>query len=421
MRLHRSTPATALAVALVATLAACGSTTPGEDPPQDGEAAATTLTVWHYYSVDGQTEALDRLGDLFTDSHPGVTVENVYVPIDQLTAKLVSAAGTGTGPDVVVYGAASTYTLAEAGAIEPMNDWWESFADKDQFPEGVIQRIDDDIYGVQGFVNLLGLWYNQDILTEIGVEPPTTIDELEDAMAKAVAAGRQGITLTGISGLESQWQGFPWFTSHGFWYGDAQAEPMAETFEMLQRWTGNGWLSKEASVWDQTVPFQTFAAGNVAFAENGNWQITSAANDADFTYGVVPLPISSDGGVLLGGEAQNIGAFSPNKDLARAYLEETFFSVEGELILLDSFGSIPGRADVVGDSAIGDDPILRVFAEIVQTQGRPSPSPEVPSANVQEVETLVGQFWSRAIAGSGNPQQLADDLLEQLRPLLQDS
>ena len=161
MRLHRSTPATALAVAIVATLAACGSTAPGEDPPTDGEVTETTLTVWHYYSVDGQTEALDRLGDLFADSHPGVTVENVYVPIEQLTPKLVSAAGTGTGPDVVVYGAASTYTLAEAGAIEPMNDWWESFADKDQFPEGVIQTVGDDVFGVQGFVNLLGLWYNQ--------------------------------------------------------------------------------------------------------------------------------------------------------------------------------------------------------------------------------------------------------------------
>ncbi len=39
--------------------------------------------------------------------------------------------------------------------------------------------------GVQGFVNLIGLWYNKDILDELGIQPPTTFDELEADMAKA--------------------------------------------------------------------------------------------------------------------------------------------------------------------------------------------------------------------------------------------
>ena len=69
---------------------------------------------------------------------------------------------------------------------------------------------------------------------------PTTIDEMEADMAKAVAAGKQGMTLTGKPGLESQWQGFPWFTSHGFSYGDPQAEPMADTYSMLQDWVAQG-------------------------------------------------------------------------------------------------------------------------------------------------------------------------------------
>jgi ABC-type glycerol-3-phosphate transport system substrate-binding protein len=418
----RRTPtlvATCIAAVTTLGLAACGSSAPGDEeaPAEGGD--AQTLTVWHYYSVDGQVEGLERMADLFEGAHPGVTVEHVYVPIDQLTSKLVTAAGSGSGPDVVVYGAGSTYTLAEAGAITPMNDWWDGYADKDMFPEGVIQRVGDDILGVQGFVNLLGLWYNQDILDQVGIEPPTTMDELEVAMATVKDAGMEGITLTGISGFESQWQGFPWFTSHGFSYGDAQVAPMADTFAMLQDWTAKGYLSKEASVWDQTIPFQRFTAGGVAFAENGNWQITSAKNDADFAYGVVPLPLSSDGGVLLGGEAQNIGAFSANPELAKEYLEETFFSVEGELILLDAFGSIPARADVSSDPRIKDDPILSVFADIVQLQGRPSPSPDVPSAHVQEVELLVGQYWSSAVAGAGSPDALAEDLLAQLTPLLE--
>lgn len=385
---------------------------------EDSGGGPVTLTVWHYYNTDGQVATLEAMAESFTAEHPDVTVDYQYIPVEQMTTKAVTAAGAKTGPDVIVFGASGTYDLSQSGAIEPM-DWFEDFDGADQFPDGAMQRIDGTLFGVQGFVNLLGLWYNSDMLAELGIDaPPATIDELEEDMALAVAAGKEGITLTGKPGLESQWQGFPWFTSHGFDYADAQAEPMADTYTMLQDWVDAGYLSKEAATWDQTVPFQQFAAGSALFAVNGNWQI-AAAEEAAFEYGVAPLPITDKGGVLLGGEVQNIGAFSKHKDLAQEYLESTFFSTEGELELLKGFGAIPTRSDAASASEIGDDPILSVFAQIVQAQGRPSPSPAVPSANVNAVEGLVGDFWSKAIAEEGSPDQLADDLLTQLLPLLE--
>lgn len=377
-----------------------------------------TLTVWHYYNTDGQVATLEELADSFEAEHENVTVEFQYVPVDQMTTKAVTAAGAKTGPDVLVFGASGTYDLSQAGAIEPM-DWFEDFEDASQFPDGARQNIDGELFGVQGFVNLLGLWYNADLMAELGIEaPPTTMDELEEDLALAAEAGKQGITLTGKPGLESQWQGFPWFTSNGFSYGDPQPDGMADTFEMLQEWVDKKYLSPEATTWDQTVPFQQFTAGSALFAVNGNWQVT-AAQEAPFDYGVAPLPLSDTGGVLLGGEVQNVGAFSKNKELAQEFLQETFFSTDGELALLKGFGAIPTRADAASSSEISDDAILSVFADIVQKQGRPSPSPEVPSANVNAVETLVGDFWSKAIAGDGSPDELASQLLDQLRPLLE--
>ncbi len=395
------------AVAALA-LSACSS---------DAGESDITLTIWHYYNADGQVEGLEHMAEAFEAKHPDVKVEFSYVPVDQFTTKAVTAAGAGTGPDVLVFGASGTYSLAQAGAIAPMEDWWSGYADKDQFPDGVLQRVDGELYGVQGYVNLLGLWYNQDLLDQLGAEVPTTTEEMEAVMQKAADAGIQGVTLTGKPGLESQWQGFPWFTSAGFSYGEPQAAPMAETFGMLQDWVAQGYLSPEAATWDQTIPFQQFAAGNSVFAVNGNWQI-GAAKEATFDYGVGLMPISDQGGVLLGGEVQNVGAFSKHPDLAQEFLESTFFSVDGELILLDTFGAIPARADAAGSAKISEDPILSVFADIVQKQGRPSPSPQVPSKNVNEVENLVGDYWSKAVAGDGAPDQLADDLLSQLVPLL---
>lgn len=405
-----------LGAATVAALAACSSGSASGEGTGDG---TTTLTVWHYYNTDGQVEGLEKLATAFEADHPDVDVQFQYVPVEQMTTKAVTAAGAQTGPDVLVFGASGTYPLAQSGAIEPMDDWWSGFADAAQFPDGVLQKVDGELYGVQGYVNLLGLWYNQDLLDELGAQVPTTVAELEDVMAQAVAAGKQGITLTGKPGLESQWQGFPWFTSDRFTYADPQADAMATTYAMLQDWIAQGYLSQEAATWDQAVPFQQFAAGSSAFAVNGNWQIAAAA-EADFAYGVAPLPLTADGGVLLGGEVQNVGAFSENPDLAREFLEDSFFSVDGQLTLLDAFGSIPARADAAASSRISDDPVLSVFGSIVQDQGRPSPSPEVPSASVDKVETLVGDYWSKAISGQGTPEDLASQLVEQLTPLLQD-
>lgn len=409
-------------VGAAAALALAGCSTPGAPgttAPTDASSApvATTLTVWHYYNTDGQVEGLKKMSEAFTAKHPEVTVDFQYIPVEQMTTKAVTAAGSKTGPDVLVFGASGTYPLAQAGAIEPMEGWWNSYPDKDKFPDGVMQKVDGKLYGVQGYVNLLGLWYNQDMLDEIGATVPTTPAELEDAMAKAAAKGHEGITLTGKPGLESQWQGFPWFTSAGFSYGNPQAQSMADTYTMLQDWVAKKYLSREAATWDQVVPFQEFAAGASLFAVNGNWQI-AAAKQATFKYGVAPLPLTAAGGVLLGGEVQNVGAFSQNKELAQEFLKDTFFSVDGQLTLLDTFGSIPARADAASSPKIGGDPILSVFAEIVQKQGRPSPSPEVPSKSVNEVENLVGNYWSKAIANDGTPAELAAELMDQLVPLL---
>lgn len=407
----------AMAGALVGAVAvSVTGCSPASKPASGG--GEKTLSVWHYYSVPGQTAGLDELGKDFTANHPGVKVVNTYVPFDQLTNKLVQSAGAGTGPDIVVYNAADTYTLTQAGAIKPMDDWWNGYADKGQFPEAVIQKVDGHVMGVQGFVNLIGLWYNQDVLDKLGVKPPASFEELEQDMALAKSKGFDAITLTGKPNSEGEWQAFPWLSRSGWKYDAPQQQALQQAFAMVQDWTAKGYLAKEASTWDQTIPFQKFSAGKTAFAVNGNWQITSAKENAKFSYGVVPLPVGDQGSVYLGGEVQNVGAFSKSKELAQQYLDQEFFSKKGQLTLLKAFGSIPARADAGTDPAISGDPVLSVFSKIVTNDGHMSPDPAIPPKNVAKVLQTVGAQWSAAVAGNGSPEELSSQLMSQLTPLL---
>ncbi len=392
-------------------LAGCAAT--------DGsDGSSNKLTVWHYFSEDTQVGVMTSYEEMFEESHPDVDVENVYVPYDQFSSKLIAGAGSSTGPDVVVFNGGEASTLALAGTLAPMDKYWDSFADAAQFPEGVVHQVDGSVYMAQGYVNLLGLWYNQDILDEIGVKPPTTIDELNSAMAAAKAAGYEGITLSGMPQGQGEWQAYPWLSAGGFDWDNLDTASLTEGYELVKSWVDNGYLSAESATWDQTVPFQRFAAGGVAFAENGNWQQGTAASTAEFNYGVVALPVGDEGKVYLGGEAEGIGAFSANPDLAWEYLSETFFSADGQLVSLEGSGTIPSRLDVAENEGVTGNPLLAGFAESVARNGANYPPSNALPEKVSDLQLFGGQIWSGVISGQLTPADAAKQLVDGVAPFL---
>ncbi len=401
---------------LALTLAACGGGDDADDAATGG--GSNELTVWHYFSEDNQVALMDAYAEKFEAEHEGVTVNNVFQPYDQMNSKVVSAAGAGQGPDVIVFNGAEWSTLAMAGALAPLDDYWADFADADQFPEAVLHGMEGSTYAVQGYVNLLGLWYNADILEEIGVEPPTTMEELESAMAAAVEAGHRGITLSALPQSQGEWQAYPWLSSAGFDYENLDEAALAEGFGRVRGWIEEGYLSQEAVTWDQTVPFQQFTAGGVAFAENGNWQMGAADADADFEYGVVPLPLDEGGQVYLGGEGQAIGANAQNPDLAWEYLQSTYLDHEGQLIAQENVGSIPSRADASQEESVTSDPLLQPFAQTLADRGTNYPAQVIPPEAVADVQAAVGQAWSAALAGQTAPEAAAAQVVGQLQGLI---
>ncbi len=421
---RRSLAAAVTAGVAVLGLAACSGGT-GSTPSDSAGGStgstgggSTTLTVWHYFSDANQVKLMDEYAKKFEDAHPDVTVDNVFVPYDQMNSKLVSAAGAKTGPDIAVFNGAETATVALGGALAPLDDYWSSYADAAQFPDSVIHKVDGKTYAVQGYVNLLGLWYNADILKEIGVQPPTTIDELESAMAAAKAAGYQGITLCGLPQSQGEWQAYPWLTSQGFTYDSPDQTSLAAGLSMVRGWVNDGYLSQEAVTWDQTVPFQKFAAGGIAFAENGNWQMGTAASDASFNYGVVPLPLGSDGKVYLGGEGEGIGAFSEHPDLAWQYLTETYLDRQGQILPVQIVGSIPSRLDAAKDDAVTGNELLKPFAETIAKYGANYPAAVISPDAVADVQLTVGQAWSAALGGQQAPDAAASTAVQKLSSLL---
>ena len=414
---HRALGVSAVGVLTVVLLAGCGSGSSAGSGPGDGSQAANTVTVWHYFSADKQVEVLNNFKEKFEAENKGVTVKDVFVAQDQFANKVINAASSQNGPDIVLYNGGEFAAFAVAGAIKPIDDEWASFQDADQFPDAAIHRIDDKVYTVQGYTNLLGLWCNSDKLDELGLKAPTTLEELETAMAAAKKVGLNGLTLAGLVTAPGEWQAYPWLSSQGFDYESPDEAALAKGFAMVRSWVEKGYVSKEVTTWDQNVPFSEFLAGKSLCAANGNWQITNAEANADFAYTVVPLPIGDSGKVYLGGESPMIGAFSKNPKLAWKYLESTFYSVEGQLSAAKTSGYIPTRADAAQEPAIADDELLAPFLSTVKERGASYPSSALPADSVFDVQTTVGEAWNAALGGQQSPQQAAKSVMSLLDSL----
>lgn len=408
--LLRAAGITAGAVATAPLLTGCGS----------GAATGSTtssVTYWHYMvaSDKAQTQMNDTVVELFTKTRPEITVDKVYVPHDQIAAKVIGSGTTKQGPDVLQQ-TGDLDQFVPAGLVQDLTDRWKAWDQSSQFPDTALGRINGKIYAIKPYANLIGLWYNQDILDEFRITPPTTMDELGEALKK-IGKKYVGLGIAGSGeGLDGDWQGRPFYSAYGFDYLKPEVSALEEAFTLLDGWRQAGYLPADVATWTQVSSFPRFTAGQVAFCVNGNWQYGNAKKDAKFRYGVVPIPQGPKGGtVYLGGESFCIGSFTKNADLAWDFIKTTWASRDGGLAALHGVGSIPLRKDAATDPAF-QDPVIKQFQEATK-HGTDYPDPGL-GTNVGAVRQAMARGWNAMMSGQQTPAAAAKSVVDTLATLI---
>jgi multiple sugar transport system substrate-binding protein len=352
---------------------------------------------------------------MFNKLYPNINVVTSYVEFQQLSQKVIAAAGAKQGPDVLIYGGSDLVQMYRAGALKSLQPYWDQFSDASQYPDGVITRFDGQIYGVKPYVNLVALWYNQDILDEVGVQPPQTFDDVTPALA-AVANSGKGylpLTITGRPDNQGDWTSWPWLTGYGFAYENLDQSAAEQGFNLAAQWSSSGYVSKDAVANGQSETFDRFVVGDVAFMQNGNWNIGSAKQQLKFNYGIVQMPTGPQNSqIFLGGEPGWMGAFTTQPDIAWAYLSQVF-SRDGDLTSL-SAGSIPARNDLANDPQVTGEPLLVPFANEIKARGTEYPP---QGGNVIDAQLVVAQNWSAVIAGQKDGATAARDTVSGINAL----
>jgi multiple sugar transport system substrate-binding protein len=281
--------AAAAALLLVASAATACSTA-----ASTGSSGSSTYTVWDPYpQLDNSSswvQLLDKCG-----SSVGVSIKRAAYDTTQLTSKELLAAQQGVSPDVLIVDNPVVSTLASAGVLTTTSQTKVSTTAIESNLLGAGQ-LGGKTYGIPIGANTLALYYNKNILKAAGVDPASITDwsTLTAALAKVKAVGKSGITFSAIGTEEGSFQFEPWFWGAGANLTSLDSSQAQAALSLWTGWVKDGYAPN--SVLGDTQPdnWQTFAAGDTAFSENGTWEL-SAAQKGTFPFGIIEIPAENGG------------------------------------------------------------------------------------------------------------------------------
>jgi multiple sugar transport system substrate-binding protein len=221
---------------------------------------------------------------------------------------VAAAIPAGEGPDVVqlFYGWLNDYVQAELIQPLPTDTFAPEMIDAEFFPMVQAMKGEDGRYwALPTAVRSLALFYNERLLEDAGVTPPTTLDEMM-AAAKAMTKrdGAGNLTQVGITagmtaqdhhwwreGLIRQMGGEPYTDDYKTVSYDSEAglkalELYADMFQSDDAVTAIGFMDE---------PQAAFKAGRAGMHIDGSFRIGSLDKTRGLKWGVTELPATADG------------------------------------------------------------------------------------------------------------------------------
>ena len=329
-------------------LAGCGPLSSGEGNEQgeSGDGSGAQQAEIGVKPAEGTSgyDFLVAVGDRITESNPEFTYSYTFVNT-KVRPQIEQRWRAGNPPDTdyEVFNAQvpATHDFAENlldltpymdEEVEGGGTWRESFLD------GAIQEteLDGTIYGVVTDTSVVALFYNIQIFDDLGIEPPSTWDELLEVSGTLIDEGIDPIAVTGMyEPYMGMWLDYLFQREVGYetardaaFSGDYADPGYLSAAERFQELRDQGAFLDGFQGTDFTAVQMEFFQGNAAMILMGTW-LTAEMQDSipeGFQLGVVPFPQLEEGGedtsftsasniMVVNKESQNI-------DAAIAYMRE---------------------------------------------------------------------------------------------------
>ena len=213
-RRRRTLAGVALTVSSALALAACSSASDAES-----EGGTTTITLsMQNPDVKTADPATWAIVQAFEDANPDINVEVSGQAVAEHLQSLSIAAQSDTLPDVFWVYKATAEEMLGAGKLMDLKPTLDDLGITKRLPESTVSNFtaDDAIYGVPYQGLLTGLWVNQKILADNGLEVPTTFDDLVKIAQTLDSKGIVTISDGANQSSFSVWSFLVWLDRFGF-------------------------------------------------------------------------------------------------------------------------------------------------------------------------------------------------------------
>jgi len=280
----------ALLLGVVATLAACGTSSQSSGP--------VNLTFWSF------NQQITEQAAIFNQTHPNIHVTALKEPSgpNQYYPKVISSVKAGNAPDVALIEYQYIPTMVANGALVDISKYGASSV-QSQFDPGAWSQVirGSAIYGIPQDTGPMGLFYRTDIYKKAGIaSPPTTWAEFAVDAAKIHALGPNYYIVSfppsSTGWFQSlMWQaGATWFSidsSKNAWKVTVNSAASKQVADYWQTLVSAGLVSTVgdfSSDWGAGLDKGTIASWPSAVWGQG--VVTGDAADAAGKWAVAPMP-----------------------------------------------------------------------------------------------------------------------------------
>jgi raffinose/stachyose/melibiose transport system substrate-binding protein len=306
-----------------------------------------------------------QLSDEFAKQFPNVTwgiKQDQFTNLINETPRLLSG---DNPPDLIRL--PTMVSFAKQGLLKNLDDYATAFG-WDQWPVPQLDQNRVSADGIRGSgslyamglnYSLTGIFYNKEQAAQIGMtEPPATLADFEDLLAKAKDAGLLPIMQWGSAksgmGLAFPLQALmasvgPVGPINDWIYQKPGAtidtDSNLEAAQHLQTWIENGYFPPDINAIEYTDANARFGKGEGVFIFNGDWQNAGYDTDLPGDVGFFLMPPAEAGGSPAAMSAPltfGIAANAKNADCAAFFLDWVATNDEARKIDVAVGGSNPG-------------------------------------------------------------------------------
>jgi multiple sugar transport system substrate-binding protein len=393
--------------------------------PTTANAKKVKLKFWDFHT-EKEEQFFKELTAEYNKTHPNVEIEySTFNQADYTTTKLPTAFASGDGPDIYMMSPGEFTKFANSGLMADLAPYFPPGAKEDFLPASLeAVTVGGKILALPFEMELLGLYYNDDMLKKAGVAVPKTWDELYEAAKKLKTDKIAGLVLPPDKGPYFNFLWYPFLWQQGGNVLNAEGTKSTfntpETAKALDFW-GRFFKEGLSPTKLQQGPWEIDHLGNKTAAMQvvGTWAINRAEeNFKDVPIKVAPLPIPAGGkpATDAGGWKFAVNAESKNKEEAAkfimwAFAEDTVRALKWCTEI--KFAYSPRQSVVKAGQEIYNKGMRKVFTEEIYSSA--IPEPRYPS----QVLDIVGDAMQTVMFGKSDGATAAKDADPKINAALQ--